>query len=102
MYAAFYTPNMQGYQLTVDGTTYIQNTDGAPGVVYQFGGDFACTGSGSAAWMVAIDLATAKSYNPAYDNRQAKIVSRYCASPDNPSVISSKYVIGIPVRVPTK
>ncbi len=102
VYAAFYTPNLQGYQLTVDGTTHIQATDGAPGVVYQFGGDFACIGSGSAAWMVAIDLATGKSYNPAYDRRQADIAGRYCASPDNPSVIASKSVIGIPARVPMK
>lgn len=48
-YAAFFTSDLQGYQLTVDGRTHIQATDGAPGVVYQFGGDFACTGSGAAA-----------------------------------------------------
>ncbi len=98
IYAAFYTPDKQGYQITVDGATQVQDTDGAPGLLYQFGGDYACTGSGAAAWMVAIDLATGKSYNPASAN-QAEVADRYCASPNNPSVTASKYVIGIPGNV---
>lgn len=102
VYAAFYTLDKQGYQLTVDGTTQIQETDGAPGLLYQFSGDYACTGSGAAAWMVAIDLATGKSYNPAFNKQEAEVADRYCASPNNPSVIASKYVIGIPARVPMK
>lgn len=99
-YAAFFTPDEQGYQLTVDGLTQIQETDGAPGLVYQFSGDYACTGMGAAAWMVAVNLATGKSYNPAFNRQQAEVADRYCASPNNPSVIASKYVIGIPTRVP--
>ena len=102
VYAAFFTADKQGDQLTVDGRTYIQATSGAPGVVYQFGGDYACTGSGAAAWMVAVDLATGQSYNPAFDKQQTEIADRYCASPDNSAVLASKYVIGIPVRVPMK
>ncbi len=94
-YVTFSTPDKQGWQVTVDGRTSVGDTNGVPDL-YQFGGDFACTGSGAAAWMEAIDLTTGHSYNPQLGPATAKLVDRYCASPNNPAVLDSKHIIGIP------
>ena len=99
VYVAFYAPNKQGYQVTVNGTTHTQDTNGIP-LLYQFSGSYACTGSGAAAWMWAIDLATGRSYDPSSGGAQSHMVNRHCASPNNPGVIAAKYVIGIPGHVP--
>lgn len=99
VYAALYTSDKQGYQITVDGITQVQDTNGVPDV-YQFSGDYACTGSGAAAWMIAINLTTGTSYNAAYGKPQSRVVNRHCASPANPAVTTAKYVIGIPGDIP--
>lgn len=98
LYAAFYSPNKQGWQITIDGHTSIGDTNGIPDL-YQFGGDFGCTGSPAAAWMEAIDLATGWSYNPLSTPATAKLVARFCASPNNPKVLEGKYIIGLPGHV---